>query len=401
MAMITSTESLAAACARLSAFPYVTFDTEFLRETTFWPKLCIVQMASPEEAVIVDALAEGLDLAPLYDLLRNPAITKVVHSGRQDLEIFWHLAELIPAPLVDTQIAAMVLGYGDSISYDQLVLRVTGTQIDKSSRFTDWSRRPLSEAQVAYALSDVIHLRPVYERLTADLTKRGRADWVADEMAVLTSPDTYRQAPDDAWQRIKARVKKPKELGVLIEVAAWREREAQGRDVPRGRVLKDEVIADIATQMPVSAEKLANLRSIPKGFERSRWGEEIIAAVKRGLERDPKTLPALEKSKPPPNGAAATVELLRVLLRMTSEKHGVAAKVIATTDDLEAIAASDEAAVPALTGWRREMFGDKALALKHGRLALGISGSRVKAIEIAAAEPAPVQIAGAVAQKDM
>jgi ribonuclease D len=284
--------------------------------------------------------------------------------------------------LFDTQVAAMVLGYGDSIAYDQLVQRIANVTIDKSSRFTDWSRRPLSDAQIAYALSDVIHLRPVYERLSADLAKRGRTDWVADEMSVLSSVSTYRQAPEDAWQRIKARVRKPKELAVLMEVAAWREREAQSRDVPRGRIVKDETIGDIVTQCPTSAEKLAQLRSIPKGFERSRWGEEIVAAVKRGLERDPATLPEIEKPRQQSNGAAATVELLRVLLRMTSEKHGVAAKVIATTDDLDAIAGDDAADVPALKGWRRDLFGDKALALKHGKLALGISGSRVKAIEI-------------------
>jgi ribonuclease D len=382
MPMISSTGKLADTIERLSRFPYVTVDTEFLRETTFWPKLCIVQLASPDEAVIVDALAEGLDLSPFFALMANPAVTKVFHSARQDLEICWKLAGALPAPLFDTQVAAMVLGYGDSVAYDQLVQRIAGIQIDKSSRFTDWSRRPLSEAQIDYALSDVVHLRPVYERLAADLAKRGRTDWVSEEMAILTSVETYRQSPEVAWQRIKARVKKPRELAVLIEVAAWREREAQGRDVPRGRVIKDEVIADIAVQCPTTPDKLAGLRSIPKGFERSKWGEDILAAVRRGLDRDPKTLPDIDRGRPPPNGAAATVELLRVLLRMTSEKHGVASKVIATADDLDAIAADDAAAVPAMTGWRRDLFGDKALALKHGRLALGIAGSRVKAIEI-------------------
>jgi ribonuclease D len=271
----------------------------------------------------------------------------------------------------------MVLGHGDSISYDQLVQRVTGHTLDKSHRFTDWSRRPLSPAQVAYALSDVTHLRDVYTALLADLGRRGRADWMNDEMEVLTSPDTYRAEPERAWMRLKTRIRKPKELAVLIEVAAWREREAQSRDVPRSRVLKDDAIGDIAVQAPTTPERLAMLRSLPKGFERSKWGEGIIEAVERGLARDPRTLPRIERPKAAPNGASATVELLKVLLRMTSEQHGVAAKVIATVDDLDRIAADDDADVAALKGWRRELFGEKALDLKHGRLALAIERHRV------------------------
>src|SRR5581483_6119231 len=253
--------------------------------------------------------------------------------ARQDIEIVWHLAKSIPHPIFDTQVAAMVLGYGDSISYDQLVQRITGDALDKSHRFTDWTRRPLSDAQLTYAISDVTHLRDVYLALVEDLKQRGRAAWVEDEMGILTSPDTYRMEPDDAWKRLKTRVRKPRELAVLIEVAAWREREAQTRDVPRSRVLKDEVIGEIAIQAPNTVEKLKHLRSLPKGFERSRWGEGIIAAVNRGLERDPKTLPHLARSQPSPNGTA-TVELLKVLLRMVAENHHVAAKVIATVDDL-------------------------------------------------------------------
>jgi ribonuclease D len=274
----------------------------------------------------------------------------------------------------------MVLGYGDSISYDQLVQRITGDALDKSHRFTDWTRRPLSDAQLAYAISDVTHLRDVYRALVDDLKRRGRGDWVEDEMQVLTSPETYRMDPDSAWQRLKTRVRKPKELAVLIEVAAWREREAQSRDVPRSRILKDEVIADIAVQAPTTLEKLKNLRSLPKGFERSRWGDAIIGAVAKGLARDLKTLPPQARTQPAPNGAAA-VELLKVLLRMISERHHVAAKVIATVDDLERIAADDEADVPALHGWRRELFGEKALALKHGKLALAIEKGKVAAVE--------------------
>jgi ribonuclease D len=380
MQPITTTNKLAEACARLAKHPFVTVDTEFQRETTYFPKLCIAQMASTDEAVVIDALAEGIDLAPFFALMANQSVTKVFHAARQDIEICWHAAEIIPAPLVDTQVAAMVLGYGDSISYEQLVQRITGDSLDKSHRFTDWTRRPLAEAQLAYAVSDVTHLRDVYIRLAADLEERKRTEWMREELKVLTSPDTYRMEPEHAWERLRTRARKPKELAVLIEVAGWREREARARDVPRGRVLKDDVIGDIAAQAPTTMERLAALRSLPRGFERSKWGEAILAAVKRGLERDPKTLPRLERAKPVLNGQA-TVELLKVLLRMTSERHGVAAKVIATVDDLDRIAADDAADVPALSGWRRELFGEKALALKHGRLMLAIERNRVVAVE--------------------
>jgi ribonuclease D len=380
MQPITDSRTLAQTCARLGRHPFVTVDTEFLRESTYYPKLCVLQMASVDESVVVDALAPDIELAPLFDLLADERVVKVFHAARQDIEICWHEAQMIPTPLFDTQVAAMVLGYGDSISYDQLVHRITGDTLDKSSRFTDWTRRPLSDAQLIYAVSDVTHLRDVYMKLSADLERRGRADWLHDEMRVLTSPDTYRMEPQHAWERLKARVRKPKELAVMIEVAAWREREAQTRDVPRSRVLKDDVIGDIAIQAPTTIERLAGLRSLPKGFERSKWGEAIIEAVKLGLARDPKTLPRFERARPAVNGQA-TVELLKVLLRMTSEKHGVAAKVIATVDDLDRIAADDQADVPALSGWRRELFGEKALALKHGKLALAVEKGRVVAVD--------------------
>jgi ribonuclease D len=377
---ITTTPDLAQICERLARHPFVTVDTEFLRESTYYPKLCVAQMASTEEAIVVDALAPGIDLGPFFSLMADEKVIKVFHAARQDVEICWHEAEIIPCPLVDTQVAAMVLGYGDSISYDQLVQRITGDMLDKSHRFTDWTRRPLSDAQLAYAVSDVTHLRDVYVKLAGDLDKQRRTEWMREEMKVLTSPETYRMEPEHSWQRLKTRVRKPKELAVLIEVAAWREREAQTRDVPRGRVLKDDVVGDIAVQAPTTVERLGGLRSLPKGFERSKWGEAIIDAVKRGLARDPKTLPRLERHKPALNGQA-TVELLKVLLRMTAERHGVAAKVIATMDDLDRIAADDEADVPALTGWRRELFGEKALALKHGQLALAVERNRVVAVE--------------------
>jgi ribonuclease D len=380
MDLITTSDDLAAVCTRMARHPFVTVDTEFLRETTYYPLLCVAQMASPDEAAVIDVLAPGIDLAPFFALMANEKVVKVFHAARQDIEIVWNMAKTIPHPIVDTQVAAMVLGYGDSISYDQLVQRITGDTLDKSNRFTDWTRRPLSDAQIVYAVSDVTHLRDVYLKLAEDLEKRGRSNWVEAEMDILTSPDTYRADPERAWERLKSRVRKPKELAVLIEVAAWREREAQTRDVPRGRVIKDELIGDIAVQAPTTIERLGHLRSLPKGFERSRWGEQIVDAVKRGLERDQKSLPRLERFRPAPNGAA-TVELLKVLLRMTAERHSVAAKVIATVDDLDRIAADDEADIPALKGWRRELFGEKALALKHGRLALSVDNGKVITVE--------------------
>jgi ribonuclease D len=380
MNVITTTADLAAACERMSRHSFVTVDTEFLRETTYYPLLCVAQIATPDEAVVIDALAEDLSLAPFFQLMADEAVLKVFHAARQDIEIVWHQAQLIPRPVFDTQVAAMVLGYGDSISYDQLVQRITGDVIDKSSRFTDWSRRPLSAAQVNYAISDVTHLRQVFLSLSEDLQRRGRSEWVGEEMEVLTSPSTYRSDPETAWERLKTRVRKPRELSVLMEVAAWREREAQSRDVPRGRVLKDEAIGDIATHGPTSMDKLASLRSLPRGFERSKWGAEIVEAVKRGLARDPSQLPKIEKPRQGANGSA-TVELLKVLLRMVSEQHGVAAKVIATVEDLERIALDDRAQVPALHGWRRDLFGEQAISLKRGRLALAVDKGRVVTME--------------------
>ncbi|MFC5068387.1 ribonuclease D [Flaviflagellibacter deserti] len=380
--LITTTADLQAACARLSLSKFITVDTEFLRETTFWPKLCLVQLADDEGAFAVDALAPGLDLGPLFALMADERVLKVFHAGRQDIEIMWHRAKLIPHPVFDTQVAAMVLGYGESISYDQLVQRITSVQLDKSSRFTDWSRRPLTEAQLTYALADVTYLRSVYRRLSEDLEKRGRSEWVTEEMSILTSVDTYRQAPEDAWKRIKARLRKPRDLAVLMEVAAWRELDAQTRDVPRSRIMKDEILAEVALRGPTSPEALASLRGLPSGFERSKAGGDLIAAVKRGVERDPTTIPKIERDRPPPNGAGATVELLRVLLKMISEKEGVAPKILATTDDLEQIAADDNADVPALHGWRRDLFGEKALGLKRGDIALGLRKGRVAAVEI-------------------
>ncbi|HEX7882490.1 MAG TPA: ribonuclease D [Afipia sp.] len=380
MEMITTTDELAAVCNRLAKHRVITVDTEFLRETTYYPLLCVVQMASADEAVVVDTLAEGIDLKPFFDLMANESVLKVFHAARQDIEIIFHRASIIPHPVFDTQVAAMVLGYGDSIAYDQLVERITGHRPDKTHRFTDWSNRPLTQDQVTYALADVTHLRDVFAALDADLKKRGRSEWVSEEMEILTSPKTYDFHPERAWERLKTRVRKPKELAVLMEVAAWREQEAQSRDVPRSRVLKDDAIGDIATHAPTSLERLAGLRSLPKGFDKSKWGQDILAAVKRGVARDPSTLPKLDKPRNNANGGA-TVELLKVLLRMTSERHAVASKVIATVDDLEQIAADDNADVGALHGWRRELFGEAALALKKGRLALAIDKGRVVRVD--------------------
>jgi ribonuclease D len=384
MDLITSTDALAQACARLAAHPFVTVDTEFLRETTYYPKLCLIQMASPEEAILVDPLAEGLSLEPFMALMADEGVVKVFHSARQDLEIIWNLGDLVPKPLFDTQVAAMVCGYGDSVSYEQLANDLAKARIDKSSRFTDWSRRPLSEAQLTYALSDVTHLVKVYEELMAQLQANGRLAWLDEEMAVLTSPETYKADPDNAWRRLIGRLRKAREVAVLMEVAAWREREAQARDVPRGRILKDDALIDVATSAPRSAEALGRLRSIPNGFERSRAAADILAAIERGLERDPKTVPVPERSR---RGAAASavVELLKVLLKATAEQEGVAPKIIATVEDLEAIAEDDAADVPSLHGWRRALFGDKALALKNGQLGLAMERGRVVVRDI----PAP------------
>lgn len=375
--IIATTEDLAAACSRFAKFDFVTVDTEFMRETTYWPKLCIIQIASIDEAVIIDAEAPGLDLAPFFTLMADESVMKVFHAARQDIEIVWHLGGILPHPIFDTQVAAMVCGFGESISYDQLVGRITGHPIDKSSRFTDWSRRPLTQHQIDYALADVTHLRDVYRSLNEQLEKQGRSEWVSEEMDVLTSIDTYQVEPEHAWKRLKIRIKKPLQLAVLMEVAAWREREAQARDVPRGRILKDDAIYEIAEQHPTTPDALARLRTIPKGFERSRTAEDILAVIQAVAALPKEQLPKVPKVRSNSDGNGAAVDLLKVLLKMTSEEHGVAAKVIATVDELEAIAGDDNAPVAPLTGWRRDLFGENALKLKRGELALRLDGRRV------------------------
>lgn len=379
---ITTNDALEAVCARMAGLDHITIDTEFVRETTFWPNLCLVQMASVEEAVLIDPLADGIDLTPLFELLDNPNVIKVFHAARQDVEIFHHLSGAVPCSIFDTQVAAMVCGFGDAIAYDQLVKRISGAHIDKSSRFTDWARRPLDEKQRAYALADVTHLRDVYAHLKTMLEEQGRGHWVAEEMAVLTAPETYDVKPEDAWRRLKMRVRKPIELAVMQELAAWRERQARTRNVPRSRVLKDDAIYEIAQQRPVDEKGLARLRTIHKGMERSTTGKaivEVVAAVSK-LDRD--DLPAIPRAPSSPEGTGAATELLKVLLKLTAEQHNVAQRIIATSDHLEQIAiARADADVPAMHGWRRELFGDKALRLLAGELTLGFAGRKVVAVE--------------------
>lgn len=383
MDIITSTDALRQACDGLAKADYLTIDTEFLRETTFWPQLCLIQLAGPDMAVIVDPLAGDIDLAPFFSLMADTSVLKVFHAARQDIEIIHHMGGLIPHPIFDTQVAAMVCGFGDSVSYDQLVSRVTGERIDKTSRFTDWSRRPLSDKQLEYALADVTHLRDVYLHLNAELEREGRVHWLKEEMDVLESADTYDLHPDDAWRRLKMRVKKPRELAIMQTVAGWREREARTRNVPRGRVLKDDAIYEIAQQAPKDAEALSRLRTIQRGWERSQAGQAVVAAVNAALDVPKEDLPRLPRQRQQPDGAQAAIELLKVLLKLVTEREGVAAKIIANGDDLESIAVDGENAdVPAMKGWRREMFGNKALDLVEGRLALRFADRRVDTLEI-------------------
>jgi ribonuclease D len=381
MHVITSNSDLSDICSRLADHDFVAVDTEFMREQTFWPELCLIQLAGPEVEVIVDPLAPGIDLKPFYELMANERVMKVFHAARQDIEIVYSEAGLIPKPVFDTQIAAMVCGFGESVSYVNLVKRVTGRDLDKSSRFTDWSRRPLSEKQLVYALGDVTHLRDIYSHLKAELEATERAHWLTEEMAELTATGTYETHPEEAWQRLKMRVKNRKSLAVLIELAAWRERLAQAQDVPRGRILRDEALYDIANQAPTSPEQLSELRTLSEGFSRSQRAREIVDAVKRGLARDLKTVPPLSHSQPLSAEASATTELLKVLLKASAARHRVAPRLIADASDLERIATEAEPDIPALKGWRRQLFGEDALRLKRGELALTLLKSEVVAIE--------------------
>jgi ribonuclease D len=383
MRMITTTSELSALCDVLAKSEYVAVDTEFLREQTFWPLLCLIQLAGPEAEAVIDPLSPHIDLTPFYNLMADTSTVKVFHAARQDIEIVFLKSEIVPTPVFDTQVAAMVCGYGDSISYVNLVKKTTGIDLDKSSRFTDWSRRPLSEKQLDYAIADVTHLRDVYVRLKQTLEKTERTPWLQEEMGVLTSPSTYDAKPENAWQRLKLRVKGRKSLAVLIELAAWRERLAQSLDVPRGRVLRDDALYDIANQLPASTEALGQLRTLSDGFARSQRAKEIVDVVKAGLARDPKSLPKIERGEALSAEASATLELLKVLLKAAAAEHGVAPRIIADSDDLEQLATSDEADILALQGWRRTLFGDLALKLKRGELALTLVNGEVRAVPTA------------------
>jgi len=382
MHLITSQDELEAALAELGRSEFVTIDTEFIRETTFWPELCLIQLAAPGTTALIDPLAPGIDLTPFFALMANENIVKVFHAARQDIEIVFHLGELIPHPVFDTQVAAMVCGFGDSVSYDQLVQKVTGARLDKSSRFTDWRHRPLSDKQLDYALADVTHLIDVYLHLKTELEREDRAHWLNEEMDVLTARETYDPHPDDAWKRLKMRVKKPQELAVVQAVAAWREREARERNVPRGRVLKDDAIHEIAQQGPRDAAALARLRTTPKGWERSATATALLKIVNEALDLPKEELPKLPKFVQQPEGTSAAAELLKVLLKLVAEQQGVAPKVLASSDDIEKIAsAGEEADVPAMHGWRREVFGERALSLVRGEIALKFHKRRIAVFE--------------------
>jgi ribonuclease D len=377
MRFITTTSQLSDLCGRLGQHSYVTIDTEFIREQTFWPRLCVVQLAGPGEEAIVDPLAPGIDLAPFFHLMANQRVVKVFHAARQDVEIVWNQARLIPHPIFDTQVAAMVCGFGESVSYVSLVKQLTGHNLDKTSRFTDWARRPLSEKQLTYALADVTHLRDIYLRLVEELEGTGRVRWLDEEMAELTSPETYETLPEDAWRRLKLRVRNRKGLAVLIELAAWREKLAQAQDVPRSRILRDEALYDIANSTPTDTAQLGHLRSLSEGFSRSGRAKEIVEAVNRGLKRDPRTLPSIREGTGLPAEKLATVELLRVLLKACAARSKVAPRLIADAEHLERLAAEDEPDIPALKGWRYELFGAEAQRLKRGELALRIEKGEV------------------------
>jgi ribonuclease D len=383
MQVITTQRELEAALAELEKSDFVTVDTEFIRETTFWPILCLIQMAAPGVTALIDPLSPDIDLKPFYELMANEKVVKVFHAARQDIEIIVHLGDLVPHPVFDTQVAAMVCGFGDSVSYDQLVQKITRTQLDKSSRFTDWRHRPLSDKQLDYALADVTHLIDVYRHLIAQLARENRAHWLNEEMTVLTSRETYDPKPADAWKRLKMRLRKPQELAVVQTVAEWREHEARERDVPRGRVLKDDAIYELAQQAPRNAEALARLRTIPKGWERSSSAASLLEAINTALNLPKEAMPRLPKPFQPPEGSNAAAELLKVLLRIIAEKEGVAAKVLASSDDIDHIAAEGEAAnVPALQGWRRAVFGEAALRLVRGEVGIKFDKRKIAVFDL-------------------
>lgn len=383
MRLITKTAELAALCEELAEKDFVAVDTEFMRETTYWPKLCLIQAAAPGVEAVIDPMAGSLELTPFLALLNDERVLKVFHAARQDLEIFQKLSDgTLPHPVFDTQIAAMAAGYGDTVAYDALVQQVLKRRLDKSSRFTDWSRRPLSDSQLAYALADVTHLRDLYPRLKQNLEQRDRLSWVDEEHAALLDPDVYDTTPEKAWRRLKLRKTTPDYVLALQVAAAWRERQAQMRDVPRGRIVKDEALYEIAEQRPKSAADFERMRAVPRGFGNSRAAQDLLQALDRAFSDPSRPQFKYERPAPMPAGLGPTVELLKVLLRHEADAHGVAPRLIASTADVEAIAASDEADTPALRGWRRKVFGERALALKHGRIALKLKDGKVAIEEL-------------------
>lgn len=401
MRMITDQAALIELCDEFAAYPYVAVDTEFMRERTYWPKLCLVQLArpgpEPEAAAVIDPVGTDLDLSPLFALMGDERVVKVFHAARQDVEIFWTLGQVIPKPLFDTQVAAMVCGHGDQVGYETLVRKIAKAGLDKSSRFTDWSRRPLSERQLAYAVGDVTHLRVIYEKLARRLAETGREDWVAEEMAVLADPETYVTRPEDAWRRLKMRSGNGKFLAAARALAAWREREAQARDVPRNRVLKDDALLEVASSRPSTEAELFNLRMLQREGRKAETAEAILAVVRDADAEPASPQPSRPGRVEPPAGASGLVELFKVLLRARSEEAGVASKLIASTADLEALAGETTPDIPALEGWRRQVFGEDALRLKQGEIALTADAGGVRAVPVAPVREdaaAPVSAAG-------
>jgi len=378
MILINDSQKLSDMCKRLAKEKFLAIDTEFMRERTYYPQLCLIQIAGENEAVIIDPLEPGLNLEPLLKLMGDEEIVKVFHACRQDMEIFFNLNKKIPTPFFDTQIGAMVCGYGDSVSYDKLVKKLVGIQIDKSSRFTDWSHRPLSTQQLEYALSDVTHLRTVYNLLSKELTKSGRRSWLEEEFKALENPNVYEVRPDDAWKRLKVKNGKPRFLILVRELSAYREREARQRNVPRNRVIRDDVLLDIAARSPQSPNDLAKVRNLTAQFATGKLGQSILQTVQKARKIPELEAPEIQQPESFRQQKSAIVDLLKVLLKLKSEDHDVAQKLIANTSDLEAIANNDEANVSALKGWRRDIFGNDALLLKAGKIALSASGDHVE-----------------------
>ena len=382
MRIVTTTPELKFLVSELTGAPYLALDTEFMRDQTYWPKLCLIQVASSGVEAIVDPLAEGIDLAPFYELLKSPAVVKVLHAARQDIEIFHHQGGMIPNPLFDSQIAAMVCGFGDAASYETLCRKIAHVEIDKSSRFTDWSRRPLSQKQLDYAVGDVTHLRTIYEFLKRKLDETGRNDWVREEIAALQDPALYALHPEIAWKRLKPRTSNKRFLAMLASLAAWREREAQERDIPRGRVLKDEALSEIAAHPPESAEALERIRAVPKGFANSRFGRGLMEAIAEGKHAKPPEPIEHDRPRRRREPSPAAIDLLKTLLRLRAEAAGVAPRLIANADDIERLAANEDEGVPALRGWRAQVFGNDAVALRKGELAIALESGEAVVVEL-------------------